>query len=51
MESYYAAGAFAGVAGVTTEMALEKEFRERNFAGITACARRWTEAVRKMKAG
>ena len=51
MESYYAVGAFAGVAGVTTEMALAKAVSEGNFAEITACARRWVSAVRAMKSG
>lgn len=51
MESYYAVGAFAGVAGVTTEMALAKAVREGDFAEITACARRWFAAVRAMTTG
>jgi len=51
MESYYAVGAFAGVAGVTTEMALAKAVSEGHFAEITACARRWVSAVRAMKSG
>lgn len=49
MKSYHDAGAFAGVAGVTTEMALADAVRGRCFAEITACARRWVEAVRSMK--
>lgn len=51
MTAYYAAGAFAGVAGVTTEMPLADAVRSSNFAEITACARQWVSAVRAMKAG
>ncbi len=51
MESYHAVGAFAGVAGVTTEMALAEAVRERNFAEITACGRKWVAAVKAMKSG
>lgn len=51
MESYHAVGAFAGVAGVTTEMPLATAVRQGNFAEITDCARRWISAVRAMKAG
>ncbi|MBN2308716.1 MAG: bifunctional 4-hydroxy-2-oxoglutarate aldolase/2-dehydro-3-deoxy-phosphogluconate aldolase [Candidatus Hydrogenedentes bacterium] len=51
MESYYAVGAFAGVAGVTTELALSEAVQDRDFATITACARRWVSAVRAMKSG
>lgn len=51
MHAYYAAGAFAAVAGVTTEMALAQDVRDRNFTEIAACARRWTSAVRAMKTG
>jgi 2-dehydro-3-deoxyphosphogluconate aldolase/(4S)-4-hydroxy-2-oxoglutarate aldolase len=50
MEAYNAVGAFAGVAGVTTEMPLADAVKNRRFAEITACAREWTAAVRKMKA-
>ncbi|MBP8129266.1 MAG: bifunctional 4-hydroxy-2-oxoglutarate aldolase/2-dehydro-3-deoxy-phosphogluconate aldolase [Candidatus Hydrogenedentes bacterium] len=49
MESYYEVGAFAGVAGVTTELALAREVTKGDFAAITACARRWVTAVRAMK--
>ena len=51
MESYHAVGAFAGVAGVTTEMPLARAVRERDFAEITACARKWVAAVKAMKSG
>jgi len=51
MAFYYAVGAFAGAAGETTEMALAEAVRERNFAEITACARRWVSAVCAMKSG
>lgn len=50
MESYHAVGAFAGVAGVTTEMELDSAVRDRDFAEITGCAHRWVAAVRTMKA-
>jgi len=50
MRDYNAAGAFAGVAGVTTEMALSEAVKNRSFPEITARARDWTEAVRAMKA-
>lgn len=48
MHAYHAVGAYAGVAGVTTELALEKAVKERDFATITACARRWVAVVRAM---
>ena len=51
MQSYYDVGAYAGVAGVTTEMPLAKAVKERNFAEITACARKWVAAVQAMKSG
>jgi len=51
MEAYHAVGAFAGVAGVTTEMPLAKAVKERRFAEITACAKHWVSAVRAMKSG
>ena len=51
MQSYYDVGAYAGVAGVTTEMPLARAVRERDFAEITACARRWVAAVKAMKSG
>jgi 2-dehydro-3-deoxyphosphogluconate aldolase / (4S)-4-hydroxy-2-oxoglutarate aldolase len=51
MAAYHAAGAFAGVAGVTTEMALVEAVKAGRFNEITACARRWTAAVRGMISG
>jgi 2-dehydro-3-deoxyphosphogluconate aldolase/(4S)-4-hydroxy-2-oxoglutarate aldolase len=51
MSDYCAAGAFAGVAGVTTEMPLADAVKNRRFAEITECAREWTAAVRRMKSG
>jgi 2-dehydro-3-deoxyphosphogluconate aldolase/(4S)-4-hydroxy-2-oxoglutarate aldolase len=50
MQSYFDEGAFAGVAGVTTEMALLDAVREGRFSEITACARKWVAAVRDMVA-
>lgn len=49
MSIYHEAGAFAGVAGVTTEMALAEAVKAGDFAAITACAERWMTAVRTMK--
>ncbi|MBX7256010.1 MAG: bifunctional 4-hydroxy-2-oxoglutarate aldolase/2-dehydro-3-deoxy-phosphogluconate aldolase [Candidatus Hydrogenedentes bacterium] len=51
MNDYYAVGAYAGVAGVTTEMPLADAVKNRRFTEITDCAREWTAAVRRMKAG
>jgi 2-keto-3-deoxy-6-phosphogluconate aldolase len=48
MQAYYDEGAFAGVAGVTTELKLLNEVREGSFAEITACARRWVSQVSAM---
>ncbi len=50
MQAYYDEGAFAGVAGVTTEMQLLDEVKAGRFAEITECARRWTAQVRRMTA-
>lgn len=50
MQAYFDEGAFAGVAGVTTEMQLLDAVRGGRFAEITACARRWTDAVKRMVA-
>ncbi len=50
MQAYYDQGAFAGVAGVTTEMQLLDEVKAGRFADITECARRWTAQVRRMTA-
>jgi len=49
MCSYYDAGAFAGVAGVTTEMGLAGAVRERRFSEITDCAKRWVCSVKEMR--
>lgn len=49
MSAYHEAGAFAGVAGVTTEMALADAVCGRRFSEITGCAQRWVQAVRLMK--
>lgn len=51
MQSYYDAGAFAGVAGVTTELALAHEVRDGDHAAITACAQRWVKAVQSLREG
>jgi len=48
MQAYYDEGAFAGVAGVTTEMKLLDAVQAGRFAEITACARKWFSAVRVM---
>ncbi len=48
MQSYFDEGAFAGVAGVTTEMRLLDEVRSGRFDEITACAERWFADVRAM---
>jgi 2-dehydro-3-deoxyphosphogluconate aldolase/(4S)-4-hydroxy-2-oxoglutarate aldolase len=50
MQSYYDAGAFAGVAGVTTEMQLLEAVRAGRYDEITACARHWVSAVKTMAA-
>ncbi len=49
MRAYYDQGAFAGVVGVTVEMRLAEAVRDGRFDEITACARRWVEAVGRMK--
>lgn len=49
MESYHAARAFAGVAGVSTEMGLAQEVREGRFDEMTARAKQWVAAVQAMK--
>lgn len=48
MQAYFDEGAFAGVAGVTTEMKLLDEVKAGRFAEITARARTWFTAVREM---
>ena len=48
MQAYYDEGAFAGVAGVTTEMKLLDAVQAGRFSEITACARKWFSAVREM---
>lgn len=48
MQDYYDQGAFAGVAGVTTEMNLLDAVRGGRFSEITACARRWITQVQAM---
>jgi 2-dehydro-3-deoxyphosphogluconate aldolase/(4S)-4-hydroxy-2-oxoglutarate aldolase len=48
MQSYFDEGAFAGVAGVTTEMKLLNEVKEGRFAEITERAKTWFAAVKKM---
>lgn len=49
MSTYYSAGAFAGVAGVTTEMALAEAVQRRDFPAITACARQWVAAAGRLR--
>jgi 2-dehydro-3-deoxyphosphogluconate aldolase / (4S)-4-hydroxy-2-oxoglutarate aldolase len=48
MQSYFDMGAFAGVAGVTTELQLLDAVKESRFDEISACAARWVKAVRRM---
>ncbi|HPO16297.1 MAG TPA: bifunctional 4-hydroxy-2-oxoglutarate aldolase/2-dehydro-3-deoxy-phosphogluconate aldolase [Candidatus Hydrogenedentes bacterium] len=48
MQTYYDAGAFAGVVGVTTEMRLLDEVKTGRFREITECARHWIAQVRRM---
>jgi 2-dehydro-3-deoxyphosphogluconate aldolase/(4S)-4-hydroxy-2-oxoglutarate aldolase len=49
MKAYYDAGAFAGVAGVMTEMRLADAVRAGRFDEITACTRHWIEQVQRMR--
>lgn len=51
MRAYYEHGAFAGVAGVTTEMRLLEAVREGRFAEITATTRRWVEEAQSIVSG
>jgi 2-dehydro-3-deoxyphosphogluconate aldolase/(4S)-4-hydroxy-2-oxoglutarate aldolase len=51
MKAYVEAGAFAAVAGVTTEMKLLRAVKERRFDEVTETTRRWLEAVRKARDG
>ena len=48
MQAYYDEGAFAGVAGVTTEMRLLDAVKAGRFQEITERARLWTARVREM---
>ncbi len=48
MHAYYNEGAFAGVAGVTTEMKLLDAVKNSRFDEITRCAERWFACVRAM---
>ena len=50
MQAYYDEGAFAGVAGVTTEMQLLDAVRAGRFDEITKTAERWFGAVKAMVA-
>jgi len=51
MAAYHSVGAFAGVAGVTTELELAEAVRARDFSAITACARQWVATVRALTKG
>jgi 2-dehydro-3-deoxyphosphogluconate aldolase/(4S)-4-hydroxy-2-oxoglutarate aldolase len=50
MREYHAAGAFAAVAGVTTEMKLLQAVKARRFDEVTRTTREWLAAVREMQA-
>jgi 2-dehydro-3-deoxyphosphogluconate aldolase/(4S)-4-hydroxy-2-oxoglutarate aldolase len=50
MQAYYDEGAFAGVAGVTTEMRLLEAVKAGRFQEITERARLWIARVREMTA-
>jgi 2-dehydro-3-deoxyphosphogluconate aldolase/(4S)-4-hydroxy-2-oxoglutarate aldolase len=49
--AYLDAGAFAAVAGVTTEMGLPRAVAERRFDEVAQTTRRWLSAVREARAG
>lgn len=51
MVTYFSAGAYAGVVGVTTEMLLSEAVSEKNFPQITKTSRTWIDSVRQMKEG
>jgi 2-dehydro-3-deoxyphosphogluconate aldolase/(4S)-4-hydroxy-2-oxoglutarate aldolase len=50
MQAYYDEGAFAGVAGVTTEMRLLDAVKAGRFQEITERVRLWTARVKEMTA-
>jgi len=49
MRAYYAAGAFAAVAGVATEMQLLPAIRERRYDEVTRTTRAWLAQVAQMQ--
>lgn len=50
LRAWYEAGAFAGVVGVTTEMALAAEVKARDWGRVTAGARTFLAKVREVQA-
>jgi 2-dehydro-3-deoxyphosphogluconate aldolase/(4S)-4-hydroxy-2-oxoglutarate aldolase len=49
MRDYHAAGAFAAVAGVTTEMKLLQAVKAHRYDEVTRSTREWLAAVREMR--
>jgi 2-dehydro-3-deoxyphosphogluconate aldolase/(4S)-4-hydroxy-2-oxoglutarate aldolase len=51
MDAWVAAGAFAGVVGVTTEMGLLSAVKARNWAAVSLTARKFADRAREVLAG
>ncbi len=51
MKDYHDNGAFAGVAGVTTEMKMLEAIKAGKWDDVTVDARHWLRRVREMKCG